>query len=202
MKKAALLIFCVLLIDQISKIYIKTHFHLGEEVLVLGDWFRLHFIENPGMAFGMQLGGGASGKLVLSIARIIAISLLSFYLYVLARKKTAQGVLIGLSLVVAGAIGNMIDSAFYGMLFSHSGYSQPAVFMPPSGGYAGFLHGRVVDMLYFPLFSFRWPSWLPVLGGHMFEFFQPVFNIADSAVTIGFAYLLLFQRKFLFSKKA
>ncbi len=200
MKRATLVIFVVLLLDQISKIYVKTHFFLGEEVLVFGDWFRLHFIENPGMAFGMQLGG-ASGKLTLSIARLIAIGLLGVYLFYLTRKKVAKGVVFGVALIVAGAIGNLIDSAFYGLIFNHSGYAQTATFLPAEGGYAPFLHGRVVDMLYFPLFSFTWPQWVPLVGGNDFEFFEPVFNIADSAITIGFAYLLLFQRRFLFQKK-
>lgn len=199
MKRAAIIIFIVLLLDQLSKIYVKTHFFLGEEVLVLGDWFRLHFVENPGMAFGMQLGGD-SGKLILSVARLIAIVLIGAYMYYLTRQKAPKGVIAGIALVVAGALGNVIDSAFYGVLFSHSGYAQLATFLPAEGGYAGFLHGRVVDMLYFPLFSFNWPQWLPLVGGERFEFFQPVFNIADSAISIGFAYLLLFQSKFLFRK--
>jgi len=195
MKKSLVVIFLVLIIDQVSKIYLKTHFFMGEEIHIMGDWFILHFTENPGMAFGYELGF-SWGKLALSIFRIFAIGALIIYLITLIRKKSPSGLIISLSLILAGAIGNMIDSAFYGMIFNESLYHQKAIMFPPDGGYAGFLHGYVVDMLYFPLFSFNWPQWLPWLGGDNFQFFQPVFNIADSAITVGVASILIFQKRF------
>jgi len=155
-KKATFIILLILLIDQVFKFYIKTNFTLGEEVHVFGDWFILHFTENPGMAFGYELGV-SWGKLALSLFRIGAIIALGFYLGHLVKRKSPQGLIISISLIMAGAIGNMIDSAFYGMFFSESMFHEKAVFLPTDGGYADFLHGKVVDMLYFPLFSFTWP---------------------------------------------
>lgn len=195
MKKSLIVIFLVLMIDQVSKIFMKTHFFMGEEVHIMGDWFILHFTENPGMAFGYELGF-SWGKLALSVFRILAIGALIIYLITLIRRKSPSGLIISLSLILAGAIGNMIDSAFYGMIFNESLYHQKAIMFPPEGGYAGFLHGHVVDMLYFPLFSFNWPQWIPWLGGNNFQFFQPVFNIADSAITVGVASILIFQKRF------
>jgi len=168
---------------------------MGEEIHVLGDWFILHFTENPGMAFGYELGF-SYGKLALSIFRIFAIAGLLFYLYRLVKRKEHAGLIFSISLIAAGAIGNMIDSAFYGLIFNESGYRELATAFPEQGGYAGFLHGKVVDMLYFPLFSFNWHQGLPWLGGQSFEFFQPVFNIADSVITIGVAIILIFQKRF------
>ena len=196
--KSIILISLILIVDQASKLWIKTHMRLGEEFNVLGNWFKIHFTENVGMAFGMELWG-TYGKLALSLFRIAAIVLICFYLAWLIRKKMPTGVVIGITLVLAGAIGNVIDSAFYGMIFSES-YFEPATFFPTEGGYASFLHGRVVDMLYFPIIKTTWPSWIPWLGGKSFEFFRPVFNIADSAITTGVFYLLLFQRKTIFEK--
>jgi signal peptidase II len=175
---------------------------MNEEVAVAGNWFILHFTENNGMAFGMQFAG-EWGKLTLSIFRILASIGMVIYLVVLTRKKTAFGPVFGISLVLAGALGNIIDSAFYGLVFSSSTYHSLAEFLPDAGGYAGFLHGKVVDMLYFPILVIeqaKAPSWIPDflfgLDGY-FIFFRPVFNIADSAITTGVLWLLLFERKFL-----
>ena len=195
MKKAALIVFLVLLVDQILKIYIKTHFFLGEEIHVMGDWFIIHFTENPGMAFGYELGF-SWGKLALSLFRIGAIIALGFYIAHIVKRKSPSGFVLSISLIMAGALGNMIDSAFYGMVFSESMFHEVAIAFPDGGGYASFLHGKVVDMFYFPLFSFNWPEWMPWLGGQMFTFFQPVFNVADASITIGVALILLFQKSF------
>jgi len=195
LKKAYLIVFLILLVDQISKIYIKTHFFLGEEVHVMGDWFILHFTENPGMAFGYELDF-SWGKLALSLFRIAAIIALGFYIAHLVKRKSPTGLIISISLIMAGALGNMIDSAFYGLMFNESMFHEQAVLFPPDGGYAGFLHGKVVDMFYFPIFSFTWPEWTPWLGGEFFTFFQPVFNVADASITVGVAFILLFQKSF------
>lgn len=168
---------------------------LGEEINVLGNWFIIHFTENPGMAFGMQFAGDY-GKLILSIFRIIAIIGIIYYLYIITRKKVTNGLIISLSLVLAGAMGNMIDSAFYGMIFSNSNYFEVARFMPVEGGYGTFLHGRVVDMFYFPIFQGFYPSWVPFVGGSDYIFFRPVFNIADSSITIGVLLMIIFQKQF------
>ena len=192
MKKPLIVVFLVLLIDQISKFWIKLNMTIGESFSVLGDWFQIYFIENNGMAFGWELGA-QYGKLVLSIFRIIAVALLFYFIYYLTKKKTKFGPLLGISLITAGALGNIIDGMFYGMIFSESTFYEVATLFPEGGGYAGFLQGKVVDMLYFPLFTF--PEWIPFLGGQIF--FSPIFNIADSAITIGFLYLLIFQWDFL-----
>ena len=168
---------------------------LGEEINVLGNWFIIHFTENPGMAFGMQFAGDY-GKLILSIFRIIAIIGIIYYLYIITRKKVTNGLIISLSLVLAGAIGNMIDSAFNGMIFSNSNYFEVARFLPVEGGYGTFLHGRVVDMFYFPIFQGFYPSWVPFVGSSEFIFFRPVFNIADSSITIGVLLMIIFQKQF------
>ena len=192
MKKPLIVIFLVLLVDQISKFWIKLNMTIGESFSVLGDWFQIYFIENNGMAFGWELGA-QYGKLALGIFRIIAVSLLFYFIYYLAKKKIKFGPLFGVSLITAGALGNIIDGIFYGMIFSESTFSQVATLFPDGGGYSGFMHGKVVDMLYFPLFTF--PEWMPFFGGQIF--FSPVFNVADSAITIGFLYLLIFQWDFL-----
>ena len=192
MKKPLIIIFIVLLLDQILKFWIKLNMTIGESFPVLGDWFQIYFIENNGMAFGWEFGA-QYGKLVLSIFRIIAVALLFYLIYYLAKKKTKFGPLLGISLITAGALGNIIDGMFYGMIFSESTFTQVATLFPADGGYSGFLQGKVVDMLYFPLFTI--PEWMPFFGGQIF--FSPIFNIADSAITIGFLYLLIFQWDFL-----
>lgn len=166
-----------------------------ESINVFGHWFYIHFIENPGMAFGLEFGGDI-GKLALSLFRIVAVVLIGVYLVKLIRKKVSNGLVISISLILAGAIGNIIDSSIYGLIFSESSYFTPAVLFPEEGGYSSFLHGNVVDMLYFPLFEGRFPEWLPLWGGEHFLFFRPIFNIADSAITSGVFLILLNQKRF------
>ena len=194
MKKAALIVFVILLLDQILKIWIKTHMYMGETHPVLGQWFFIHFTENEGMAFGMQLGGDY-GKLLLSLFRIIAIIFLGYWIYKVSLRPGNTMLLVCISLIMAGALGNIIDSAFYGLIFNESTYMQVASLFPPEGGYGTFLHGKVVDMLYFPIIDSHYPSWFPVVGGDHFIFFRPVFNIADSAITTGVLMLIVFQKK-------
>lgn len=171
---------------------------LGEEISVFGNWFLLHFIENDGMAFGMQFGG-QYGKLILVLFRIIAISLLSWYLYGLVKKKAHKLLIYSLSLIIAGAIGNLIDSIFYGVLYSDSIF-KIAQFMPKEGGYAGLFYGAVVDMFYFPILQGHYPDWFPFFKNEEFIFFRPVFNIADTSITIGVSLILVFHNK-LFPKQ-
>jgi signal peptidase II len=192
-KKSILLITLILVADQIFKIWIKTHMVLGEEIHIFGKWGMLHFVENNGMAFGMEIGG-ISGKLILSIFRIIAIIAIGWFLNSIIRKKVNLGLIVAVSVIFAGAVGNIIDSAFYGMIFSESFY-QPAVMFPPGGGYSSFLQGKVVDMLYFPVINTNWPDWSPFRPGESFIFFRPVFNLSDSSITCGVISILLFQRK-------
>ena len=189
--------------DQVLKFWIKTTLCIGQEIHISGDWFILHFTENNGMAFGLQFAG-ESGKLFLSIFRIIAIGAMGWYLTRIIKQKVHPGLIISVSLIFAGAFGNIIDSAFYGLIFSespyfyHSNNCDPALFMPEGGGYGSILHGKVVDMLYFPIITGNYPDWL--MGGRRFTFFAPVFNIADSAITVGVFILILFQKRF-FSKQ-
>lgn len=168
---------------------------LGQEFLVAGNWFIIHFTENNGMAFGLQFAG-EYGKLALSLFRILAVGFLAWYIIHLANRKTGFGVLFAFSLILAGALGNIIDSAFYGIFFSESTYFDVARFMPAEGGYSTLLHGKVVDMFYFPIFEGNYPQWVPFWGGQSFIFFRPVFNIADSAITTGVLILVIFQRQF------
>ena len=188
---AFLSIFLVLIIDQASKIWIKTHFSLGESVVIF-PWFRILFIENNGMAFGIEI----LGKLFLSLFRVVAIAVIGYYLYRLTQRavRYKNGFVICISLIFAGAMGNIIDSLFYGLIFSESTFYTVATFMPEGGGYAPFLYGKVVDMLYFPLFGFYWPKSMPFIGGEYFEFFHPIFNIADASISVGVIVLILFYR--------
>jgi len=193
-KKTGLIILFVLVADQILKIWVKTHMALGDEFSVLGNWFIIHFVENNGMAFGFEFSGNY-GKLFLSVFRIIAVILIGWYLIKLVKRKDVpMGFIACLSLVFAGAVGNIIDSMFYGMIFNNS-YGHLAQLFPDGGGYSSFLHGRVVDMLYFPLLSGHYPTWLPFIGGNEYMFFRPVFNISDSSITIGIFSIILFYWK-------
>jgi signal peptidase II len=192
-KKAILLITLILIADQMLKIWVKTHMQIGDEIHIFGNRGMIHFIENNGMAFGMEMGG-SPGKLILSIFRIVAIFGIGWFLNSLVIKKANLGLILAVSAILAGAIGNIIDSAFYGMIFSES-YSQHAILFPPGGGYSSFLHGKVVDMFYFPIINTHWPDWSPFRPGESFIFFRPVFNLADSAITCGVISILLFQKR-------
>jgi signal peptidase II len=194
LKKAVIVIVLVLLLDQLLKFWIKTHMYLGQEYNILGNWFIIHFTENNGMAFGMEFGGDY-GKLFLSTFRIFAVFGLIYYMISLSKKHAHTGLIVSVGLIFAGAFGNIIDSAFYGMIFSDS-YNQIATFLPPEGGYSTFLHGRVVDMFYFPIIEGHFPSWVPIWGNEEFVFFRPVFNLADASISIGVFLILLNQKKF------
>jgi signal peptidase II len=191
---AILVILLILIFDQILKIWIKTHFYLGDERRVIGNWFLLHFVENKGMAFGFEFAG-KFGKVILSLFRIIAATAIFWYLMKLIKKGIPTGVVISIALIIAGAIGNVIDSAFYGLIFTDS-FGRIAEIFPKGGGYETFLHGSVVDMLFFPIIKGTWPAWSPINAGEPFLFFSPVFNIADSSITIGIGIILVFYRKY------
>lgn len=193
-RHALLIILLVIIADQWSKIYVKTHFFYGEEVLVMGQWFRLHFIENNGMAFGMKFSQGDIGKLLLTSFRLIAVGFGFVVLKKLVTKQYHSGAIICGALILAGAMGNLIDSMFYGLIFSESSF-HVAKFVPFGQGYGKFLHGQVVDMLYFPMVEFKMPDAVPLVGGKLFSFFDPVFNIADMAISTGVITLLVFQKK-------
>jgi signal peptidase II len=185
-KKTVLIIFLILLVDQIVKLWIKTHLDYGRDYPILGNWFIIHYTENNGMAFGMELGG-RMGKLLLSLFRLVAVGAIGWYIYSLIKSKAHTGLIIAVSMIMAGAIGNILDSAFYGVIFNE---------VNANGEPLGFLYGRVVDMLYFPIIDGHFPQWFPIWKGEEFIFFRPVFNLADTSITLGVATILLFQKKF------
>ena len=193
--KAVSLIILVLLIDQLVKIEIKTTMTIGESITVFGNWFFIKFIENPGMAFGLDIPG-KQGKPILTIFRIVAVIAIGWYLRELVLKGAKTGLVLCVALIFAGAMGNIIDSVFYGILFNESTYFTVAQIFPKGGGYGPVLHGRVVDMLYFPIIQGTYPSWFPVWHGQEFVFFRPIFNIADSSISVGIITILLFQKSF------
>ena len=187
---AILVVFAVLLIDQMIKIWVKTSMTLHESIHVT-DWFYITFIENNGMAFGMQLGS----KIILSLFRVVAISGLGYYIWQEVKRQAKTGYIVCLSLVLAGAAGNLIDCMFYGLMFNASSPYYLSYFVPFGTGYAPFLMGKVVDMFYFPLIETEWPAWMPFVGGEHFVFFSPVFNFADSCISVSVVWLLLFYRE-------
>ncbi|MEG0518938.1 MAG: lipoprotein signal peptidase [Bacteroidales bacterium] len=192
----SLCVILLLIIDQVIKFAVKLNMTMGESIPVFGNWFQIYFIENNGMAFGMQWGGEL-GKLALSLFRIILIGVIVYYIHKLIKKTdTPTGVFIGVSLVLVGAIGNVIDCLFYGVIFNDSTFTTVAQFLPDGGGYAPLLFGRVVDMFYFPIINTHFPDWFPIWGGEDFVFFRPIFNFADACISVGVVYMILFQRKF------
>ena len=196
-KIISLSVILLLLVDQAIKFAVKLNMTLGESIPVLGDWFQICFVENNGMAFGMQFGGMV-GKILLTLFRLLLIGFIICYINKVLLKKsdTPTGVIVGVSLVLVGAIGNVIDCLFYGQIFSASSYLMVAELFPSGGGYAPLLMGKVVDMFYFPIIDTVLPEWVPIWGGEEFVFFRPVFNFADSCISVAVIYMLLFQRKF------
>ena len=192
MKKVISSALILIIIDQVLKLWIKTNMFLGQEHRVF-DWFIIHFTENNGMAFGLELGGDI-GKLLLTIFRIIVVVWGLIYVYRLSKKNMPSGALVSLGLVIGGAIGNIIDSVFYGYVFNDS-YNKIAEFFPASGGYSSLLKGKVVDMFYFPIINTHLPEWLPVFANKHFIFFRPVFNIADAGISVGMFLLIVLYRK-------
>ena len=186
-----LLVAALIVVDQVVKILVKTNMQIGEDIPLIGEWCRLHFIENEGFAFGMSMGG-ATGKVVLTLLRLVASAAIAWLLVRLVKGGTRSSLVVSLALIFAGAVGNLVDSCFYGLIFNESYYSVATLF-PAEGGYAPLLQGKVVDMFYFPLFEFDWPTWMPLVGGNHFEFFNAIFNVADSAITIGIVWLMIDQ---------
>ena len=189
---ALLVIFSGLIIDQIIKIWVKTHMFWHESIRIT-DWFYIYFTENRGMAFGMEV----IGKLFLTSFRIVAVTFIAWYLCRIVKMGLKTGYIVCISLILTGALGNIIDSVFYGVLFNDSTHSQIASFLPAEGGYAPLLYGKVVDMFYFPIIDTHWPLWMPFVGGEHFVFFSPIFNFADAAISCGIIALLLFYGKYL-----
>lgn len=189
---SVLIVILVLLIDQISKVLVKTNMYWHESIRIT-DWFYIYFTENNGMAFGMEI----FGKLFLTSFRIVAVALIIYYLVKVIKRKYKTGFIVCLSLILAGALGNIIDSVFYGVIFSESTTSSIATFMPEGGGYSTWFYGKVVDMLYFPIIDTCWPEWMPFVGGDHFIFFSPIFNIADTSISCGIIALLLFYGRYL-----
>lgn len=196
-RTVALIIIGIIAVDQVLKIWVKTSMNYGEQIPLLGKWFRLFFIENEGMAWGWKFGG-EWGKLALTLFRLVAVVFGVFYIRSIVRKKYHRGFIICVAMIFAGALGNLIDSMFYGLIFSPSDDGLPlAKLFPQGGGYASFLHGKVVDMIYVPIIENKTlPSWIPFWGGERFTFFSPIFNIADASISVGVIVILLFQRRF------
>ncbi|MEO7834874.1 MAG: lipoprotein signal peptidase [Ginsengibacter sp.] len=196
-KRTVFFIICLVVIaDQVLKIYVKTHFYAGESHAVLGNWFQLYFIENAGMAYGWKFGG-EFGKMALTLFRLAAVIFGIFYIKKIIEKKYNRGFIVCVALIFAGALGNLIDSMFYGMIFQNSSlmlFNVAKIF--PAHGYAGFLHGNVVDMLYFPIIHTRFPLWFPFWGGQNFDFFSPIFNLADASISTGIIAIFVFQKRF------
>ena len=196
-RTVAIMAAAILIVDQVVKMLVKTNMYISEDIRIF-DWFHIHFIENEGFAFGLALGGMV-GKIVLTTVRMLASALIIWIIVRQIRKDGRRSLIYSLTLILAGAIGNLVDSCFYGLIFSESYYSVATLF-PAGGGYGHFMQGRVVDMFYFPLFEFDWPQWMPFVGGRHFEFFNAIFNVADAAITIGVVWLAIDQL-FLTDKK-
>ena len=200
-KKITIFVIALLVIDQVSKILVKTNMTLGQSINVIGDWYQIYFVENAGMAFGMSFGG-VVGKFLLSFFRIVlGVAMFLYIRKLLKRDDVPTGVLYGIAAIMCGAIGNIFDSLFYGLIFSESGFTQVATLFPEGGGYAGPFFGKVVDMLYFPIIDTTLPDWFPIWGGKPFLFFSAIFNFADSCITVGAFYLLIFQWRFFAAKE-
>ncbi|MBE98532.1 lipoprotein signal peptidase [Flavobacterium coralii] len=194
LKKAYILVILVLLIDQISKIYIKTNFVLDESIRVMGlDWFRIHFIENEGMAWGAKIPSWLGGKLTLTLFRIAAVGAIGWWLYDSVKKHLSPYLIVSIALILSGAFGNIIDSVFYGVIFDHSNGQLATLFADDP--YGTLFHGKVVDMFYFPLWRGNLPSWLPIWGGQEFSFFNAIFNVADAAISVGVGILIVFNKR-------
>lgn len=189
-RMAVIIVIAILLVDQIIKVWVKTHMHL-HECIAITDWFKICFIENKGMAFGMEIGS----KLVLSVFRIFAVCVIGYYIYLQVKQKVRTGYIICLSMVLAGALGNIIDCMFYGLIFNASSPFYVSYFVSFGDGYAPFLMGKVVDMFYFPLIVTTWPDWIPFVGGDDFVFFSPIFNFADASISVAVVLLLIFYRR-------